>query len=183
MAVWHRGCRRRRRCQREERIHLLRLRRFKSFSFGNVLRDSQQSWDASVRGRAGFLVTPWTLAYGTVGVAFGSVGGSFSYAANESSSYCMIAIPVVCFRHRRGLLEHHPDRPHRRCRPRGPDYPGAHAAARVPLHRFGPVFGRRLSEPATARATAVPHPTTRLSTCIRPSRRSGSGSATISKSS
>jgi outer membrane immunogenic protein len=42
-----------------------------------------QSWDASVRGRAGFLVTPWTLAYGTVGVAFGGVGGSFSYAANQ----------------------------------------------------------------------------------------------------
>jgi outer membrane immunogenic protein len=45
-----------------------------------------QSWDASVRGRAGFLVTPWTLAYGTVGVAFGSVGGSFSYAANQIDS-------------------------------------------------------------------------------------------------
>jgi outer membrane immunogenic protein len=42
-----------------------------------------QSWDASVRGRAGFLVTPTTLAYGTVGIAFGSVSGSFAYSAHE----------------------------------------------------------------------------------------------------
>jgi opacity protein-like surface antigen len=36
-----------------------------------------QGWDGSVRGRAGFLVAPTTLAYGTVGAAFGSVSGSF----------------------------------------------------------------------------------------------------------
>ncbi len=42
-----------------------------------------QGWDASVRGRAGFLVTPTTLAYGTVGIAFGSVSGSFAYSAHE----------------------------------------------------------------------------------------------------
>jgi outer membrane immunogenic protein len=63
---------------------------YRSESFYGTVK---QNWDGSVRGRAGFLVTPSTLAYGTVGVAFGSVGGSFSYAANESSSYCMIAIP------------------------------------------------------------------------------------------
>jgi outer membrane immunogenic protein len=43
-----------------------------------------QGWDGSVRGRAGFLVTPTTLAYGTVGAAFGSVSGSFGYSAHEN---------------------------------------------------------------------------------------------------
>jgi outer membrane immunogenic protein len=57
---------------------------FRSESFYGTVT---QSWDGSVRGRAGFLVTPSTLAYGTVGVAFGSVGGSFSYAANENTSF------------------------------------------------------------------------------------------------
>ncbi len=39
-----------------------------------------QGWDASVRGRFGFLVTPWTLLYATAGVAFGEIKGSFSYS-------------------------------------------------------------------------------------------------------
>jgi outer membrane immunogenic protein len=42
-----------------------------------------QSWDASIRGRAGFLATPTTLVYGTAGIAFGSVSGSFAYSASE----------------------------------------------------------------------------------------------------
>jgi outer membrane immunogenic protein len=46
-----------------------------------------QSWDASVRGRFGFLVTPWVLAYGTVGAAFGNVSGSFSYSAHEIDGF------------------------------------------------------------------------------------------------
>ena len=40
-----------------------------------------QRWDGSLRLRAGALVTPWTLAYGTAGGAVGSVCSSFSYTA------------------------------------------------------------------------------------------------------
>ena len=54
---------------------------FRSESFSGTVK---QAWDGSVRGRAGFLVTPSTLAYGTVGVAFGNVSGSFAYAAHEN---------------------------------------------------------------------------------------------------
>lgn len=41
----------------------------------------KQGWDASVRLRGGWLVTPWTLLYLTGGVAFGEISGSFSYRA------------------------------------------------------------------------------------------------------
>jgi opacity protein-like surface antigen len=44
-----------------------------------------QRWDGSLRLRAGMLVTPWTLAYGTAGGAVGSVCSSFSYAATLTS--------------------------------------------------------------------------------------------------
>ena|SRR5262245_55727307 len=47
-------------------------------SFNGTMR---QTWDASLRARAGFLWTPSTLVYGTAGVAFGQVSGSFGYAA------------------------------------------------------------------------------------------------------
>jgi outer membrane immunogenic protein len=43
----------------------------------------KQGADGSIRGRFGFLVTPWVLTYGTVGVAFGSVSGSYGYSAHE----------------------------------------------------------------------------------------------------
>jgi outer membrane immunogenic protein len=42
-----------------------------------------QGWDSSIRGRLGWLVTPSTMIYGTGGVAFGKVTGSFGYSANE----------------------------------------------------------------------------------------------------
>jgi outer membrane immunogenic protein len=42
---------------------------------------AKQGWDASVRGRLGYLVTPWTMVYGTGGVAFGEVSGSLAYSA------------------------------------------------------------------------------------------------------
>jgi outer membrane immunogenic protein len=47
-------------------------------SFNGTIK---QSWDSSIRARGGFLITPWTLIYGTGGVAFGEVKGSFGYAA------------------------------------------------------------------------------------------------------
>jgi outer membrane immunogenic protein len=39
----------------------------------------KQTWDASIRGRLGTLVTPWTLLYLTGGVAFGEISGTFAY--------------------------------------------------------------------------------------------------------
>ncbi len=42
----------------------------------------KQGADGSIRGRFGFLVTPWTMVYGTGGVAFGSISGSFGYNAS-----------------------------------------------------------------------------------------------------
>ena len=42
-----------------------------------------QGWDSSLRGRLGWLVTPSTMIYGTGGVAFGRVNGTFNYTANE----------------------------------------------------------------------------------------------------
>jgi hypothetical protein len=61
--VWHRGCRHRRRHQREERIRY-------SYSGSNLYRSetftgtATQGADGSIRGRLGYLVTPWTLVYG-----------------------------------------------------------------------------------------------------------------------
>src|SRR5262249_6879699 len=48
----------------------------------------KQGADGSIRGRVGFLVTPWVLLYGTGGVAFGSVSGSFGYSAHSTSTCC-----------------------------------------------------------------------------------------------
>jgi outer membrane immunogenic protein len=58
-------------------------------SFGstsNFLRTDQfsgsvkQKSDSSIRGRVGWLVTPWSLLYVTGGVAFGEISGSFAYS-------------------------------------------------------------------------------------------------------
>jgi outer membrane immunogenic protein len=46
----------------------------------------KQGADGSLRGRIGYLVTPWTLLYATGGLAIGSVSGSFSYAGCTLSS-------------------------------------------------------------------------------------------------
>jgi outer membrane immunogenic protein len=56
---------------------------FRTESFYGTAR---QGTDGSIRGRVGYLVTPWTLVYGTGGVAFGHVSGSFSYSASERDS-------------------------------------------------------------------------------------------------
>jgi outer membrane immunogenic protein len=60
-----------------------------SYSGSNLYRSemfngsASQGADGSIRGRLGLLVTPWTLVYGTTGVAFGKVSGSFAYNAHE----------------------------------------------------------------------------------------------------
>ena len=46
-----------------------------------------QGWDGSVRGRLGVLLIPSLLVYGTGGLAFGNVSGSFSYTAQFDSFY------------------------------------------------------------------------------------------------
>jgi outer membrane immunogenic protein len=59
--------------------------RFRTESFYGT---AKQGGDGSIRGRIGYLVTPWTMIYGTGGVAFGNVSGSFSYSAHEIDSCC-----------------------------------------------------------------------------------------------
>src|SRR5262249_3692195 len=44
-----------------------------------------QGWDGSLRGRLGVLLAPALLVYGTSGLAFGNVSGSFSYNAQYGS--------------------------------------------------------------------------------------------------
>ena len=54
---------------------------FRSESFYGTLK---QTGDASLRLRAGVLVTPWTLIYATGGGAVGDISGSFAYAAHQN---------------------------------------------------------------------------------------------------
>ena len=54
-----------------------------------------QRWDGSLRLRAGTLVTPWTLAYGTAGGAVGSVCSSFSYAASLTTPGTPAVPPTI----------------------------------------------------------------------------------------
>ena len=49
---------------------------FRNESFTGSVK---QTWDASFRLRAGYLVTPWTFAYVTGGLAVGEVSGAFAY--------------------------------------------------------------------------------------------------------
>jgi outer membrane immunogenic protein len=42
----------------------------------------KQKSDSSIRGRVGWLVTPWSLFYVTGGVAFGEISGSFAYSGS-----------------------------------------------------------------------------------------------------
>jgi outer membrane immunogenic protein len=56
-----------------------------------------QGWDGSLRGRLGYLVTPWTLLYATGGMAFGKVSGALAYsgtiyACDESGANCTMPI-------------------------------------------------------------------------------------------
>jgi outer membrane immunogenic protein len=59
---------------------------FRSESFTGTVKEGA---DGSIRGRFGFLVTPQTLVYGTSGIAFGSVSGSFGYSAVEIDGLCV----------------------------------------------------------------------------------------------
>jgi outer membrane immunogenic protein len=80
---------RRRRCRIEGDINAKSGSTSYSASDANIFRAEtftgsvNQGGDGSIRGRLGFLVTPWTLVYGTGGVAFGNVSGSFGYSAHD----------------------------------------------------------------------------------------------------
>jgi outer membrane immunogenic protein len=59
----------------------------------NFTGSLNQGWDGSLRGRLGYLVTPWTLLYATGGMAFGKVSGSLAYSGtiyscDESGANC-----------------------------------------------------------------------------------------------
>lgn len=60
---------------------------YATYSAGTALRAEsfngtmKQTWDGSLRARAGFLWTPATLIYATGGLAYGQVSGSFGYSA------------------------------------------------------------------------------------------------------
>ncbi len=106
-----------------------------TFRYETFTGSVKQGADGSIRGRFGFLVTPSWLVYGTGGVAFGSVSGSYGYTAN-SFGCCASATGGGSWsttRYRRD----------RRRRRRGPDHPVAHAAPRISLHRPRPVLGDR----------------------------------------
>jgi outer membrane immunogenic protein len=53
------------------------------------------SWFATARARAGVLITPTTLLYGTGGLAFGGVKVSGSGAANISLTACIVGIGCI----------------------------------------------------------------------------------------
>ena len=102
VAIRHAGGRRRSRCFVEGgRVHVVfreegLLRRLVCDIYRDDVKHGSitQGWDASVRGRFGFLVTPWTLLYATAGVAFGEIKGSFSYSGVIfDSDCCGVLIP------------------------------------------------------------------------------------------
>jgi outer membrane immunogenic protein len=53
------------------------------------------SWLATVRARAGVLITPTTLLFGTGGIAFGGLNVSGSGAANISLTACIVGIGCI----------------------------------------------------------------------------------------
>ena len=55
----------------------------------------KQGADGSIRGRLGYLVTPWTLLYATGGLAIGQVSGSFSYAGCTTATCSTFGTNVV----------------------------------------------------------------------------------------
>jgi outer membrane immunogenic protein len=61
-------------------------------SFNGTLK---QTWDSSIRARAGFLYSPWILVYATGGVAFGEVSGSFGYSASITYTAPGVAVPTT----------------------------------------------------------------------------------------
>ena len=60
----------------------------------NFTGSLNQGWDGSVRGRVGYLVTPSTLIYGTGGMAFGKVSGSFAYTGTIFFEQQSVPTPI-----------------------------------------------------------------------------------------
>jgi outer membrane immunogenic protein len=55
----------------------------------------KQGWDASFRLRGGYLVTPWTLAYVTGGLAISEISGSFIYNGALPGTICGLVTCVA----------------------------------------------------------------------------------------
>jgi opacity protein-like surface antigen len=67
---------------------------FRSESFYGTMK---QTGNASLRLRAGVLVTPWTLLYATGGAAVGDISGSFGYTAHERpTAFGCGGVPTTC---------------------------------------------------------------------------------------
>jgi outer membrane immunogenic protein len=66
---------------------------FRSESFYGTMK---QTGDASLRLRAGVLVTPWTLIYATGGAAVGDISGTFAYTAHENPLFFGTCFPTHC---------------------------------------------------------------------------------------
>jgi outer membrane immunogenic protein len=64
-----------------------------SFRTEGFVGTVKESWDGSLRGRLGWLVTPSTLVYGTGGLAYGGVSGSYMYTASETG--CIVCSTVT----------------------------------------------------------------------------------------
>jgi outer membrane immunogenic protein len=59
---------------------------------------TRTSWDASIRARIGYLVTPWTLLYATGGPAWLRIG------SNATCGFLVCGVPVVTFNNASTLL-------------------------------------------------------------------------------
>lgn len=57
--------------------------------------DARISWFGTARARAGILITPTTLLYGTGGLAFGAVKASGSGAANINLTACIVGFGCI----------------------------------------------------------------------------------------
>src|SRR4030081_1788995 len=63
-------------------------------SYALFTGSQKQGADGSIRGRLGYLVTPWTLLYATGGLAIGQVSGSFSYAGCQFAAWFLFGADV-----------------------------------------------------------------------------------------
>jgi hypothetical protein len=95
----------------------------------------RQNWDASARLRAGWLLTPSILLYGTGGVALGSIDSAFNYSAtavyNQNGNP-----PYHAYDVRRGELERAAHRLDRRCGIGNCARPELEVPGRISLHGF-----------------------------------------------
>jgi opacity protein-like surface antigen len=100
------------------------------------------TWDASIRGRAGYLIDPALLLYGTA-------GPSWIHVETTSNCSTLAAADGRCAGraspdlHREHYKQSHPARIHRRCRSRGHAVVQLDCAAEVSLFGLRPIREHR----------------------------------------